>query len=425
MKKKILPIFLCLLAFPLFAQYEVKGGQGAPLLAENNINERIQVYFLNGLQNAEITFTSQSGSIQWYKFTGKATDATPIGNTSVLTDIEDGMGYYVGDPASTSTSYIWIIDYSKHVPAFNSIKVEESDDKCERIKLLIDVDADKLLYSIPKSGIPTEIFREYKLDYTTMKFNSSQSKYMSEPIEETIKGTPVELTVDSVLEDTKFQFSGDQFANYFNMGKTMTTSGYKAIAVQATVLIDSTATTAGNEISGDGISAPSDFSFNAYANEPVAVFYNWKVYNLDRSKTDPVSQSTARNLHYTFEQTGRYRVDLDVSDAQSICTYSYSASDIIISDFILKVPNAFSPNSSPGVNDVFKVAYKSIVKFNAWIFNRWGNELFHWSDPSQGWDGKYRGKFVPPGTYYYVIEAEDATGKKHVKKGDVNIVGGK
>ena len=41
---------------------------------------------------------------------------------------------------------------------------------------------------------------------------------------------------------------------------------------------------------------------------------------------------------------------------------------------------------------------------------------------SKGWDGKYKGKYVKPGVYYYVIEAKGADGKEYKKKGDINIL---
>ena len=44
------------------------------------------------------------------------------------------------------------------------------------------------------------------------------------------------------------------------------------------------------------------------------------------------------------------------------------------------------------------------------------------SDPSQGWDGKYNGKAVPTGAYYYVIKAKGADGKAYDLSGDINIV---
>ena len=45
------------------------------------------------------------------------------------------------------------------------------------------------------------------------------------------------------------------------------------------------------------------------------------------------------------------------------------------------------------------------------------------TDPSQGWDGRYAGKEVPAGVYYYVINAEGADGKQYKLSGDINIIG--
>ena len=62
------------------------------------------------------------------------------------------------------------------------------------------------------------------------------------------------------------------------------------------------------------------------------------------------------------------------------------------------------------------------MQFHCWIFNRWGNKIIEFSDPSQGWDGRYRGKLVDTGVYYYVIEARGADGKNYKLKGDINII---
>ena len=48
--------------------------------------------------------------------------------------------------------------------------------------------------------------------------------------------------------------------------------------------------------------------------------------------------------------------------------------------------------------------------------------MCEFSDPSQGWDGKYKGKYVKTGTYYYVIQARGADGRKYNLKGDINII---
>ena len=437
MKKNILPVFLFLLTLSCFGQdtspYTVRGGSGDPFLVKDNYHT--WVYLLNGLSGAEISYTSPNNvTHQWYRYKAGTSDRTPVpaqqtGNTSVITGIEDGYGYYVENSADISNHYLWIIDYSHYVPVLNSLKVEESDDKCEMIKLIIDITAPNLQYYSP-AGMSLNVARNYNLDYYTMEWNGSVFM-KDQPKEEEISSPNgvSEFIVDPApLQNTEFTFSGDQIAEHFGLKKSINTPEYQAVAVQAQIVTDSLSNTSGNQMTGDdgSISGPVDMTFTAYANEPVATFYTWEVYNLSRSETEPVSQTTSKILNYTFQDAGQYKVKLEVSDSGSICTYTDSITDINISDFMLWVPNAFSPTTSPGVNDIFKVAYKSVIKpFNGWIFNRWGNELFHWSDPSQGWDGKYRGKFVPPGTYYYVIEATSADGKKHVKKGDVNIVGGR
>ena len=48
--------------------------------------------------------------------------------------------------------------------------------------------------------------------------------------------------------------------------------------------------------------------------------------------------------------------------------------------------------------------------------------MFYFDSPDQGWDGKYRGKYVDPGVYYYVIEAKGAYNKKMKLKGHINIL---
>ena len=57
---------------------------------------------------------------------------------------------------------------------------------------------------------------------------------------------------------------------------------------------------------------------------------------------------------------------------------------------VLLMPNAFSPNGD-GINDIYKPkeGYQNIKEFHAYIYNRWGQKLFEWSDPATGWDGTY------------------------------------
>jgi gliding motility-associated-like protein len=127
-------------------------------------------------------------------------------------------------------------------------------------------------------------------------------------------------------------------------------------------------------------------------------------------------------LRYTFDRTGTYYVRLNVSDYNNNCSEISETFIISVSESFIEAPNYFTPNSSTDVNDEFKVSYQSINKFKCSIFNRWGNLVYEFYDPSLGWDGKKDGKLVPPGVYFYEIEADGSDGIKHNLKGDINLL---
>ncbi len=110
------------------------------------------------------------------------------------------------------------------------------------------------------------------------------------------------------------------------------------------------------------------------------------------------------------------------ANADASCDYYSETYEVSIGESFLKCPNAFSPFNEDGVNDEWKVSYSSIVSFECAIFNRGGHKMASFSDPSQGWNGKYNGKFVPAGVYYYVIKARGADGRDYNLSGDINII---
>ena len=96
----------------------------------------------------------------------------------------------------------------------------------------------------------------------------------------------------------------------------------------------------------------------------------------------------------------------------------------VVKTSVLTFPNAFSPNHDD-INDIYKAKEcQNIVEFHATIFNRWGQKLYEWSDPEQGWDGTYNGKDVKQGTYFVLVKAKGADGKEHKIRKDVNLLRG-
>ena len=111
--------------------------------------------------------------------------------------------------------------------------------------------------------------------------------------------------------------------------------------------------------------------------------------------------------------------------AQDVASNDSVASDsTVVLTSTLVMPNAFSPNDDQ-INDVYKVkSYQNIVEFRAYIFNRWGQKLFEWTNIDDGWDGKYRGNDVKQGTYFVLVKAKGADGQTYNIRKDVNLLRG-
>lgn len=69
-------------------------------------------------------------------------------------------------------------------------------------------------------------------------------------------------------------------------------------------------------------------------------------------------------------------------------------SNVVSVDVVTKLPTAFTPQNSIGMNDVFMEGHKVI------IFNRYGQKMI---ESDNGWDGTCRGELVDPGVYFYEV----------------------
>ena len=125
---------------------------------------------------------------------------------------------------------------------------------------------------------------------------------------------------------------------------------------------------------------------------------------------------------HVFSDYGTTYVRFVAGNNDNSCDYTGETYEVYVGESHLDCPNAFSPGASEGVNDEWKVSYKSIIDFDCHIFNRWGLEMAHLTHPSQGWDGRYKGKLVPSGVYYYVITATGTDGQEYKLAGDINIL---
>lgn len=88
----------------------------------------------------------------------------------------------------------------------------------------------------------------------------------------------------------------------------------------------------------------------------------------------------------------------------------------------LSFPNTFTPNDD-NYNDKFKAKEcQNIIEFHAYIFNRWGQKLYDWTNPEEGWDGNYNGNPVEEGVYFLLCKAKGTDGQDYNIRKDVNLL---
>lgn len=95
--------------------------------------------------------------------------------------------------------------------------------------------------------------------------------------------------------------------------------------------------------------------------------------------------------------------------------------------FYLDIPNAFSPNGD-GVNDNLTVFGNNIKEYEIFIYNRWGEEIYHSTNLEElsnellGWDGTYKGEPQPSGVFAYLVKAVTFTDESLLKKGNITLI---
>lgn len=186
----------------------------------------------------------------------------------------------------------------------------------------------------------------------------------------------------------------------------------------------------GTEISG---SAPLTGRFMANPSDVGAytAYYEWR-FTLEE-KQEPYLVRYEQDTEYTFTKAGSHSIVCYATFVNGNDTIAYTqdywaetgSMRVTVSESKLDMPNAFSPNGD-GINDIYKAkeGYQSLVEFNAYIFNRWGQKLYEWNDPAGGWDGKYKGTDVKDGVYYVLVKAKGADGRTFNIRRDVNLLRG-
>ena len=96
---------------------------------------------------------------------------------------------------------------------------------------------------------------------------------------------------------------------------------------------------------------------------------------------------------------------------------------VTVLPYCIRVKNAFTPNGD-GINDTWEVygTRDCLRNVSVHVFNRYGSLVFTDENYSNKWNGTYKGKPVPDGTYYAVVDFTFVTGRKVTIKSDVTVI---
>ena len=406
---------------PISAQLSTNGQQ------RTGLKDIDYVFIFNGIESSStITYTGTGTTIDWYK----TTDLTDSKSNQATFSPEDNTPYTLIVDGKTAARF-WVIDYKLHLPQISSFEPSKLGTQCKSLNILINDSTSgiaPLNYKSADLSKTHELPREFKLTYQTKEWKTDAWVVKDTDIIISLTSADRFITLDHPpLCNTIFKIEGDQYVLDQKDKFTFKSSEYTAVAVKTNLTSVLAERTEKNEkerpekieltqkkISG---SAPLDLQFLSNANEPVVESYKWDFF----LEKELIISRLDKDQRYTFNDAGNYQVKLTASNKSCSCKDSLI---VITSVSSLFIPRIFTPNGD-GIQDEFRVGYKSLASFDCWVYNRWGRLVYHWNDPQRGWDGNINGQKASSGAYFYVIHAVGTDKIIYKKAGDINLYRGK
>jgi gliding motility-associated-like protein len=147
----------------------------------------------------------------------------------------------------------------------------------------------------------------------------------------------------------------------------------------------------------------------AVVNGTIGGQFSFNIIPSDNAIIDPITGTISGG-----EQTTVYTVTYQTN---GVCfdTLTQNVTSEFCPDNIV-IPTAFTPNQDL-VNDDWQILHLDANYPNSLItiYNRWGNMIYsHQASPSEpytgnAWDGTFKGKPLPVGSYYFVIDPNDGS----------------
>lgn len=174
-----------------------------------------------------------------------------------------------------------------------------------------------------------------------------------------------------------------------------------------------------------------DAQFSASPNpanilEPVITFndqssadVNYWFWNFGDGST--LTSGSIDPVHFYPDSASAYLVTLIVTNTNG-CVDSIKHLVTINPAYTFYIPNAFTPNGD-GTNDTFFGSGIGIKKYDIWIFDRWGDMIFHGNALGDSWDGKANSgaRTAQADVYVWKVAITDVLNKKHSFVGTVTL----
>ncbi|MCQ2328425.1 MAG: gliding motility-associated C-terminal domain-containing protein [Paludibacteraceae bacterium] len=354
----------------------------------------------------------------WYDV---GTGALVSHNYSTFINAESGHTYRVEVGAESET--FAVIDWSKYRLANCTLRIEPA---CDKTYIFVDNIGIALYYDTV--GGKHTIERQLMLEYKNAVWNDESVDWLTQEQSDTLTGDVSASEIGKLLIDSDFKLS-DATPDAPFEEDTLYAQGVVAIA--SACHLTHVTTRRGTEITNEKEapikedvvegSAPLDIFFQSHPS-PKTDYYDWTISR----GSDKITQRPERDIRYLFDdasETGPVTYTVELKVGNSTCQDSAKI-DVTLNASFIMVPNVFTPNGD-GMNDEFRVAYRSICSFHCWVFNRWQHQVYSWSDPAKGWNGTINGRPAPESAYVYIVEATGCDGKKYKLKGMVNLLRGK
>jgi len=421
------------LAVTAQAQVTFAGSQHQVIEIEPNINTGLKkIFVLHDTDGVSMTYTATTENPVTFSIYGDMGGgySQPIdegitvdGLAYTLSQFEPNMGYIIDE--GTTRYCFWVVDYSQYRMTLNGVTADNDGD-CSTVTLHVDGEGREINF-YTTIGAKRTLSRDIELSYDNLEWVDQEDTVQWRPthvteLEENFKPT---IVMPAPTCNTTFTLAGDRFMNTWGEGRQVESDLYTPAAVDVRAIATQDSELSDNEKSSGaegslGGSAPVHITFEAKVTDAV-IHYEWQMAT-DPDFNDIQLRLNQEVVEQDFDEAGVTYWRFIGSNSDGSCSAISETFTVDIGVSELNCPNIFTPGNNDGNNDFWKVSYRSIVDFHCWIFNRWGNKICEFTDPSQGWDGTYHGKLVNPGVYYYVIQARGSDGKNYKKSGDINII---